>query len=60
MYEYMIVHSKSMGYALYIRPKDAMECVRFWQQTTKWYSYLGNLKRYHPDAKDVAAYRVVP
>ena len=51
MYDYMILHSQSQGYALLVRANG------FWQQCTKWYWYLGNLKRFHPEAKGPCLYR---
>jgi hypothetical protein len=39
---YKIIHNESMGYALFVYNYEA----QMWQQVTKWYRYLGNLKRY--------------
>lgn len=53
MYEYMLVKSKSMGYAMYFRANG------FWQQCTKWYWYLGNLKRYNKCANNPCLYKII-
>lgn len=39
---YKIMHSESQGYALFAYNNEA----QMWQQVTKWYRYLGNLKRF--------------
>ena len=39
---YKIMHSGSQGYALFVFNHEA----QMWQQVTKWYRYLGNLKRF--------------
>lgn len=51
-YLYMIVRSKSCGYALFKKHHG------FWQQCTKWYAYLGNLKRYNDKARLPAHYLI--
>ena len=46
MYKFKILYSKSTGYALFEWDDVAL----FWKQCTKWYKYLGNLKRFNHDA----------
>ena len=49
----MIIHSKSQGYALF------KKCNGFWQQTSKWYWYYGNLKRYCKESNNPCYYRII-
>lgn len=41
---YRLYYSESMGYCIMEYNKESL----FWQQLTKWYTKLGNLKRYNP------------
>lgn len=43
--EYKLVYSSSMGYAVFLKYRG------YWQQITKWYTYLGNLERFNECAK---------
>lgn len=52
MYNYMILHSKSMGYCVLKR------CKGYWNQISKWYWYYGNLKRYCKEANEPAYYKI--
>ena len=55
MYKFKILHSKSMGYALFKWNNEAL----FWTQCTKWYQYLGNLKRFNREANEPCYYSIV-
>lgn len=55
MYKFKILHSKSMGYALFKWDNEAL----FWVQYTKWYQYLGNLKRFNYEANEPCYYSIV-
>lgn len=46
----MVIKSDS-GYALFTRERG------FWQQSSNWYWYYGNLLRYHPEAHNAGRYR---
>lgn len=50
MFKFKILHSKSMGYALFKLELDDEGL--FWRQYTKWYKYLGNLKRFNHEANE--------
>lgn len=50
---YMILRSKSQGYSLLVKTEFGD------QQITKWYSYLGNLKRYVKEANEPCFYKIV-
>lgn len=45
-YKFRIVYCMKFGYALMKWNDEAL----FWEQCTKWYKYLGNLKRFNHDA----------
>ena len=55
LYKFRILHSKSMGYALFKWNDDTL----FWAQCTKWYKYLGNLKRFNHNANEPCYYNIV-
>ena len=50
---YMIIHSKSRGYALL---KNDGNC---WQQVSKFYAYYGNLKRFVKEANNPCFYKII-
>ena len=52
IYDYWIVNSKSQGYYL------LKWCNGFWQQVSKNYIYLGNLKRFCPEANKPCHYSI--
>lgn len=54
-YKFKILHSKSMGYALFKWNDDSL----FWVQYTKWYQYLGNLIRFNREVADSSYYSIV-
>lgn len=55
IYNYTILRSKSLGYAL-CKWDDEVLC---WQQITKWYKYLANLKRFNHEAKEPCYYKIL-
>lgn len=55
LYKFKILHSNSMGYALFKWNDEGY----FWGQCTKWYQYLGNLKRFNHDANEQCYYSIV-
>ena len=52
-FEYKIIKSRSMGYALFKKYGS------FWQQISKWYTYYGNLKRYCTKANEPSYYEII-
>lgn len=54
-YKFKILHSKNVGYALFKWNDESL----FWEQYTKWYTYLGNLVRFNPDVRNSSYYSLV-
>lgn len=54
MFKYKLICSKSMGYAMFINTGRG-----FWQQCTKWYCYLGNLRRFNACANEPCYYSII-
>ena len=52
-FNYKMIRSRSMGYAMFHRENG------FWHQCTKWYIYLGNLKRFNPSANEPCLYQII-
>lgn len=47
----LMTGKSDMGYALFVKHHG------FWQQTTNWYFYYGNLLRFHPEANNAGCYK---
>ena len=52
-FNYKMIRSRSMGYAMFHRAGG------FWQQCTKWYCYVGTLKRFNPCAHEPCLYQII-
>lgn len=55
MFKFKIIRSRSMGYALFTFNDEGM----FWVQSSKWYAYYGNLKRFCLDANLPTYYTII-
>nr|DAJ50345.1 MAG TPA: hypothetical protein [Caudoviricetes sp.] len=54
-YNYSILRGRPGGYALFKWNDEAL----FWEQCTKWYKYLANLKRFNHEANQPCYYKII-
>lgn len=54
MFNYKLIRSKTMGYAMFYK-----NLAGFWEQCTKWYWHLGNLKRFNACANEPCYYQII-
>lgn len=54
-FNFKLIRSRSRGYALFKWNNEAL----FWVQCTKWYKYLGNLRRFNHEANEPCYYTIV-